>query len=395
MNVFKKVKSKKKINENKRFTIDELHENKMTEFEEYYGTLPVEMDNLKVMEELYESEQNVEHVDRDYTLVTNLRLDIEKKIKQIEEMKSQDNMHKYLFNVQNIFLKMALDREKKKTDDESEASDDPRTDIGIRKYVSLMTQGKKGDYLEEYLYKSHGLFYNSNEKDKQTTPEFFKCENCGDKLSFEERLCILCCKSCGMTKDWQDPDLAQWSDEVDVSKTFRYDRIGYFIDHLYRMQASECADIPDAVINNVMMELRKNRINDPSKINRKNIKSILKKLNLSTYYDNINSIIRTISGEDAPKFPEDLEDRLVCMFMRTIEPFNKYKHLIPDRNNYLSYPYTIRKLLEIVATEDDDPEILKFTLHFSLLKNRHKTWDQEKIWEKICEYNNWPFVRSI
>ncbi len=116
---------------------------------------------------------------------------------------------------------------------------------------------------------------------------------------------------------------------------------------------------------------------------------------ISMIYDNINSIIRTLSGKEAPKFPDDLEDKLVCMFMRTIEPFEKFKGLIPSRNNYLSYPYVIRKLLRIVSYEENNPDILHFEQYFSFLKSRQKMWDQEKIWQKICDYNEWPFFRSI
>ena len=400
MKSYKKLKSRKRLND-KRSTIKELHDTKMKEFGEYYETLPTKIEQLHTLESQLKDldgfvscEGNV----RDTYVVQKEIDDIRKEIKLIED---QTDMLKYLSNVQDIFFKIS-ENDKKTKESENKIPENTKQDFklkekinaGIKKYINISESNNVTSMVSEYMAASN-MMVSCGKKIDQKNSKFFECDVCHEPLTTNSNECLLVCESCGVTKNWQDPDIPQWSDECDFSKTYRYKKLGYFIEHLYRMQARGCTLIPDFVINNVMMELKKNRVNSNDKINKVMIRSILKSLDMTTYYDNINSIIRTISGKAAPTFPEDLEDKLICMFMRTLQPFEKYKSLIPSRNNYLSYPYAIRKLIEIVAHEENDPNILKFKEFFGLLKSRDKTWEHEKVWKKICEANEWPFIPSI
>lgn len=381
MKICKKLKSKKKIFDN-RSTINEIHDTKMEEFEKYYKTLPSKEEELIKLREEYETLSDYDKFDFKFKIK-----DLEK---EIYHMKEKTEMTNYLLNVSPVFYKM------KQTDykEEKPISNNLKTKIkeGIEKYITITEGSQKGTMLEEFMC---AMDRNIIKKVKENDNEIFICKDCGSNCIFNSKECFVTCTKCGLCREWQDPDTPQWSDEVDVSKAYRYKRLSYFIEHLYRMQAQECTTIPDYVINNIAMELRKNGINDTSKIKRDTIRDVLKSLDMTNYYDNINSIIRTLSGQKAPKFQDDLEKKLVCMFMKTLEPFEQNKHLIPSRNNYLSYPYVIRKLLKIISYEEKNENILEFEQYFSFLKSRQKMWEQERVWRAICEYNSWPFFRSI
>ena len=389
MKSYKKLKSKKKIVE-KRATIGELHDKKMKEFKEYYSGLPQKEEEL---EKKKTQLLNLDQSDYKNMLVRrNLQTEIKELEKIVYEMKNQTNMYKYLLDVSHIFLKQSkLKEEQKKAVEENTKEENiMEQKEGINKYIIVKEGIQKGNLLNEYLSACNGTHYSPSKKEN-----IFICQNCGGQCIVNSRECYLTCRECGTSKQWQDPSLPQWSDEVDVTKAYRYKRLGYFIEHLYRIQAKECTIIPDTVINKLLIELKKRRITDPNKITTKLIKGFLKNLDLTSYYDNVNSIIRTLSGREAPVFPETLEDKLVVMFMRTQDPFERFKDIIPDRNNYLSYPYVIRQLLIIIAKTEQRDDILPFVKMFPLLKSRLKLWYQEKVWEKICDDLDWPFYPSM
>ena len=378
------LKSKKKIND-KRATIKELHNTKMDEFEKYYKTLPKEKEKLKL---LISEKDEIDKQEYDYNRITRKRR-IEDDIKSLEikikEMENKTDMLTYLGRVSKVLLKLSTSKNEKNEKNEKKKK-------GVGKYIIVKEGNNKGSLLNEYLQASNGTMIAPKTLSHE---ELFTCENCKSTLVVDQKECNLTCHKCGVSKHWQDPELPQWSDEVDVSKAYRYKRLGYFIEHLYRFQAKECRVIPQSVINKLLKELRKRRITEPNQITSKLIRGFLKQLDITGYYDNVNSIIRTLSGKEAPVFPEELEDRLIVMFMKTQQPFEKYKNLIPGRNNYLSYPYVIQKLLIIISKEDDDKKIMEFVPWFPLLKSRQKLWYQEKVWEKVCLENNWTFYKSI
>ena len=196
--------------------------------------------------------------------------------------------------------------------------------------------------------------------------------------------CFLTCQTCGHTKIWRDPNLAQWSDETDVTKAYRYNRHSYFEENLNQYQAKENITFTQDFIDSILSEINKRGIDDPDKINKKLIKFILKILNKPDYYDHINSIIKRITGKKAPKMTKELENNLKNMFWQIQEPFEKHKHLIKSRNNFLSYPYCIRKLLEIIARDKNNniKEAKGMINEFALLRSHQKNRGTRKNMEK-------------
>lgn len=120
-------------------------------------------------------------------------------------------------------------------------------------------------------------------------------------------------------------------------------------------------------------------------ITRKKMREILKSLKINKY-EHIPYIINRITGIPNPHFTPELEEQLRNMFKETQVPY--LKHAPVNRKNFLSYSYTLYKLLQILG----EHHYLKF---FPLLKSRDKLHQQEQIWQKICEDLGWTFYRSI
>ena len=321
----------------------------------------------------------------------NLKNDEKNLAARIHSIEVDEDMSKYLLKVSSsIFTKMATEK-KKKRKPADESSLNSRVTAGIEKFMKIHEVSNRGDLLTEYL----NIISNVPDKNRMGSTDVFFCRACSCKRTLNSKECLLICENCGQCEPWQDPDLPQWVDTVNMSKSYKYKRLGYFIEHLYRMQAKERTVVPGFVVSKIMVELRTRMVTEPSKLNPKLIRQCLKSMGLTSYYENVNRILRELTGRAAPEFPEDLEDKLANMFMQSLPPFEKFKHLIPCRSNYLSYPYTIRKLLKIISFNEADDSILEFVECFSLLKNAKKIQEQENVWRKICKESNWPFFSTV
>lgn len=116
------------------------------------------------------------------------------------------------------------------------------------------------------------------------------------------------------------------------------------------------------------------------------MKKILKKLQLTQYYEHTTYIISKLSGIPPPTISRETEEKIRLMFRQIQPPFEK--HCPKDRTNFLSYSYVLHKFFQLLELDD-------FVKYFSLLKNREKLKHQDKIWEKICGDLNWDYYPSI
>jgi transcription elongation factor Elf1 len=374
----KHQKNKKNAKED-RTSFTEMHFQKMDQLEHYRNTkLPIKRKQLKKL--LAQKTKNHE--------------EIAKLERDIELLESQNDMTEYLLDIHEV---IKMKSEPDSHDVYQEIDLDSEKDFGsIDSFCIRKSTNHKSKILDEYLQRTTGNVANAFPQNCEYTKDDFLCLGCSStNLVVEARNSSIICSDCGMSRDWQDPNLPQWSNEVDLTKQYRYKRQTYFIDHLNRMQAKENVTFPVDLMQDIMKELHKMRITDVNHINEKLIKKILRSLRRSEYYDNVHTIILKLSGRTPPRLTPELEATLINMFQATLEPFETHKHLIKGRSNYLSYPYVIRKLLNIIAERDNHIELKMFGSSCSLLKSHEKLRDQEKVWEKICKDLNWPFHKSI
>lgn len=165
---------------------------------------------------------------------------------------------------------------------------------------------------------------------------------------------------------------------------YAYKRINHFREILAQFQAKESTQIPEKVIQDIIHQMKKERI-DIKQLNNKRAKEILKKLGYSKYYEHI-PFIKEKLGIKPPIMSPELEDKLCNLFMEIQAPYAKY---CPDgRVNFLNYYYTISKLCELL----NEREFLPF---FPVLKDREKRIEQDDIWKKICKELDWKFIPTL
>ena len=165
---------------------------------------------------------------------------------------------------------------------------------------------------------------------------------------------------------------------------YAYKRINHFKEILAQFQGKETTQIPPEVIENIKLQIKKERITIEQITNGKT-KEILKKLGYNKYYEHI-PFIKDKLGIPPPIMCPELEETLCNLFIELQAPYSKY--CPDDRVNFLNYYYTAYKLCELLGEEE-------YLLLFPLLKDREKKIEQDVIWKKICEELDWEFKPTV
>ena len=239
--------------------------------------------------------------------------------------------------------------------------------------------------LEEYLKKKHPDHVKSVSNIVDDT--YGECPSCLKEMVFSANEALFTCVECGFQEFVLiDSDKPSYKDPPREVSYYAYKRINHFNEWLAQFQAKESTDIPNEVFDLILIELKKERILDTKNIKQTKIREILKKLKLNKYYEHVPHIINKLNGQYAPLMTREIEEKLRFMF-REIQP-SFQKHCPSGRNNFLSYSYVLYKFCELLDLDEYLPS-------FPLLKNRDKLYNQDKIWQKICEDLRWEFIRSI
>jgi len=239
--------------------------------------------------------------------------------------------------------------------------------------------------LEDYMKKVHPESVKSTKH--LSDDSYGECPQCDKEMFFSPNEAVFTCKECGHQEFILiDSDKPSYKDPPREVSYYAYKRINHFNEWLAQFQAKESTEIPQEVFDQILMELKKERILDTKNIKQTKIREILKKLKLNKYYEHVPHIINRINGENAPIMNRETEEKLRYMF-REIQP-SFIKHCPQGRSNFLSYSYVLYKFCELLELDEYLP-------YFPLLKNRDKLYSQDKIWELICKDLKWEFVRSL
>jgi hypothetical protein len=128
---------------------------------------------------------------------------------------------------------------------------------------------------------------------------------------------------------------------------YTYKKINHFKDWLSQFQAKENTVIPEEVLDQVRLALRQKGIKDLSKITPRRILRVLKEIPLPKMYEHKNLICNKISGNPPPFLSGEQERKLRDMFEELQAPFER--HRPRNRKNFLSYSYTLHKLLQLLG----------------------------------------------
>jgi hypothetical protein len=212
------------------------------------------------------------------------------------------------------------------------------------------------------------------------------CHHChkGELIPIEDEgilICNVCARNVPYLIENEKPSYKEPPKEVCF---YAYKRINHFKEILAQFQGKETTQIPSDVIENIKMQIKKERIELNQMTNAKT-KEILKKLGYNKYYEHI-SFIKDKLGIKPPIMRPELEETLCNLFIELQAPYSKF---CPDnRVNFLNYYYTAYKLCELLGETQYLPL-------FPLLKDREKRMEQDNIWKRICEEMDWEFIPTI
>jgi hypothetical protein len=241
----------------------------------------------------------------------------------------------------------------------------------------------RNNIVHKYLYNvDKDEFLNMNAYVKSTDV----CQYCskGEMIPMEDEgimVCNLCAKMVTYLLENDKPSYKEPPNEVSF---YAYKRINHFKEILAQFQGKETTQIPPEVIENIKLQIKKERIGLDEITNSKT-KEILKKLGYNKYYEHIQ-FIKDKLGIKPPVMSQELEGTMCNLFMELQAPYSKF--CPGDRVNFLNYYYTAYKLCELLG----EVQYLEF---FPMLKDRDKRIEQDNIWKKICEELDWGFIPTI
>jgi len=211
-----------------------------------------------------------------------------------------------------------------------------------------------------------------------------KCNIAREEVSEEG---ILVCPNCGSEEYMLVvSDFPSFRDPPKERNNYAYKKINHLNEILNQFQAKESTIIPNEVMNEVVLEIKKRRIQNVAELTEKDMREILKKLNRSKYYEHATHIISRLNGNPPPTITPEIEEKIRTMFQEIQAPFLIY--CPDDRTNFLSYSYILYKFFELL-------ELDEYKVYFPLLKSRDRLIAHDQIWAKICDYLKWEFIRSV
>ena len=212
------------------------------------------------------------------------------------------------------------------------------------------------------------------------------CEVCkkGELIPLEDEgimVCNICSRSIPYLIENEKPSYKEPPKEVCF---YAYKRINHFKEILAQFQGKETTQIPSEVIENIKLQIKKERI-ELSQISNIKTKEILKKLGYNKYYEHI-PFIKDKLGIKQPIMSPELEETLCNLFVELQSPYSKF--CPDDRVNFLNYYYTAYKLCELLGEDN-------YLQHFPMLKDPEKRMEQDVIWKKICKELDWEYIPTI
>jgi len=384
MPTFKPKPSKKiKFNKKTSVTLDTKHKEFLNEFsKDETNIIPeLKIERKKLKENL---KTNFDKLSIEQKLDTEDKInDITEKIKETKEKKKEyflDNsqfIFDYFENKKHISMGNLSQTINGKTKALNNFFKIKQDDSEI-----IKNQNKNNNIVQKYLSNIDDTFLDVNSFVYPTDV----CQIChkGELIPLEDEG-ILVCNNCSRSITYlienEKPSYKEPPKEVCF---YAYKRINHFKEILAQFQGKETTQIPPEIIENIKLQIKKERI-ELAQITNGKTKEILKKLGYNKYYEHI-PFIKDKLGIKPPIMSPELEETLCNLFIELQAPYSKY--CPDDRVNFLNYYYTAYKLCELLGEE-------KYLDFFPMLKDKEKRIEQDTIWKKICEELDWEFIHTI
>jgi len=404
--------SNKKIHQDSRSSIENLHNEKMDNIFKKYETLDKKKEKLKFLKDKLQV-LNQQRNNNNINMISQINNDISILKKEIYEIEHDFELIDYIDKAWEFienFKDNDYDNEFSKEDKKEDKKENKNNEFGkedkedneyneesikkqnentnILKFINKTGKTTKGEEYNRYYNKCFLNINCPNINDSSNN----SCKNCKeDNFEIDSKNGLIICTNCGSCEQHYDYSAngMNYSDSTHietVSQPFSYQRKNHFREWLNQLQGKEVTVIPDTVINLVLLEIKKERITNSDDITSERIKKYLKKLKLNKYYEHIPNLISKITNKPPLTITKDFEEVLLELFDKIQEPFKK--HCPKDRKNFLSYSYTLHKFCQLLGKDE-------YLIYFPLLKSREKLFEQEKIWRGICDDLKWKFVPSV
>ena len=266
---------------------------------------------------------------------------------------------------------------------ECDANDNKKYNKYKKKDDKLIIQNKDTIYEKYMKMIDKNYIYINNEN----IDIFDSCPKCAVEMLLNNNTGQLICPKCGIMENIiVDSDKPSFKEPPKEMTSFCYKRINHLNEFLAQFQAKETTDIPEDVYNEILIEIKKERIINMAQITPDKMRILLKKIKKNDYYEHIPYIINQLNGLPAPVIAPEIEEIIRGMFKAIQIPFEKYCPF--KRKNFLSYNYVMYKFFELL-------ELDEYLACFQLLKSRTKLHQQDEIWKNICKDLNWEFIKSL
>lgn len=364
-----------------------LHLNKMEEFateKDQLATKTAQMNQLATRLSVLKKKQ-LKSID-DLSELSRLEEQYKTLKKEVHNLESNSNVLEYFFKAGDVLTEYSeLDSEPTKSCISIADFFRMGTLSATKPPTTKRSSNNKKELLEKYLELTNPMHVFPTK-----TTLASSCPYCNAEMHQQRQVGTRVCCSCGasvnMLVDSEGQRNSTKTTHVENVRYSVYQRKNHFKEWLSQLQARESTEIPADVLDMILVELNKIRFTNLADLNPTVIRKILKKLNLSRYYENTFHIIYRLNGLQPPTLSRETEEKLVYYFKQIEEPFRLYKK--QGRKNILRYSYIIFKLCELLELDDLLP-------CFKLLKNRTKLIEQDTVWQAICKHLGWQYIPSV
>jgi hypothetical protein len=403
---FFKVKTSKRSNPEARTTLDAIHQQKVqsmlddqkqvTQYKKDLVKLRQTMDGATSDIERWRLERDGEQLEKKIKVIENgtelmdyfLRTgDILSQYYEVQDQIQQGGTTTYRSNKAKPGSILALLEEvaqDEKRSQEKTVSVPPLSDKKTEMLKEETPGLHRNQLLNEYLQLEDPSMVRSS-ADIYDDP-WTICSKCNSEMIMCLNEANLTCSKCGYQEFiLVDSDKPSYKDPPREVSYYAYKKINHFNEWLAQFQAKESTEIPQEIYDDILIQLKKERITNMGSLKPTKLREILRKMKCSKYYEHIPHIINRLNGQNAPFMSREDEEKLRHMF-REIQPSFK-KHCPKGRRNFLSYGYVLYKFCELLEMDE-------YLACFPLLKNRDKLYLQDKTWELICKDMGWQYVRT-
>jgi|LakMenE01Jun11ns_1017448.scaffolds.fasta_scaffold9911981_2 hypothetical protein len=385
-----KPKSNKKIRVCKKYTttLDGKHKEFINEFDKNeFDTIP------KLKHEKADLKKEIEVLDK-----TNIEqiMDMKDRIKEIDEtIKELKNKKNNYFLDNSKFIFEYFENKKNINNIDTPTNSSTNKSVSSKNQILFnffkiqntnqeenVTENRNKNIVQKYLSNIDETFIDMNSFVRCTDI----CQHCfkGELIPLDDEgvlICNVCAVNIPYLIENEKPSYKEPPKEVCF---YAYKKINHFKEILAQFQGKETTQIPDEVIDQIHLQIKKERIS-LEQLTHYKTKEILKKLGFNKYYEHI-AFIKNKLGLKPPVFSPELEETLCNLFMEIQSPYAK---TCPDyRVNFLNYYYVLFKFCELLGEE-------QYLDSIPLLKDREKLIEQDETWKKMCIELDWEFIPTV